>query len=142
MKPINASEITIKDLVHAALIEIPNGWKREVYVENGKVVFSEPLTLNSWVGKEDCPSEQLESFVGNLHSLTWGEIEGFYEREDGKIELENPYDGDTEGEYYSKVTIYALEEAEQVLADYLDNDASEVAQLITAIQEKESVTSS
>lgn len=132
---IKVEEITIQTLVTKAL-EIPNGWHIEVYVENGKVLFSEMLTSSTWVGKEDSPREHLNSYIGDLHSLTWGEIEGFYQRKDGKIELDNPYDGDAEGEYYSKVTIYTVEEAISVLAEYLDNDASEVAQLIAAIQEK------
>jgi hypothetical protein len=129
---IKVEEITITDLVREALT-LPDGWKEEIYVENGQVVFSSPITLNTWVGKDDCPSEHLDSYIGDLHSLTWGEIEGFYERKDGKIELDNPYDGEEEGEYYNKVTVYTPEEAVTVLADYLDNDASEVAQLFAEI---------
>lgn len=131
---IKVEEITIQDLVTKAL-QIPNSWHVEVYVENGEVIFSEMLTASTWVGKDDCPSEHLASYIGDLHSLSWGEIEGFYEREDGKIELDNPYDGEEEGEYYNKVTVYTPEEAVTVLADYLDNDASEVAQLLAQIQE-------
>lgn len=135
---IKVTEITLTDLVTKSLA-IPNGWHVEVYVENGEVVFSAMLTANTWVGKETCPSEHLDNYIGDLHSLTWGEIEGFYERKDGKIELDNPYDGDQEGEYYSKVTIYSPKEAIEVLANYLDNDASEVSQLLDTIQHPEAI---
>ena len=132
---IEMNEISINDLVREAL-SIPDGWKEEVYLENGQVVFTAPMTLSTWTGKENCPSEHLDSYVGDLHSLSWGDIEGFYERKDGKIELDNPYDGEAEGEYYEKVTIYTPEEAVEVLADYLDDDASEVSQLLISIREK------
>lgn len=134
-KKLTIENITIEDLIREALT-IPNGWKEEVYVENGQVVFTAPMTLSTWTGKENSPSEHLDSYVGDLHSLRWGEIEGFYQRKDGKIELDNPYDGDAKGEYYENVTIYTEEEAVKVLADYLDNDASEVSQLLTSIREK------
>lgn len=129
---IKVEEITLEKIVKEAL-NIPDGWKEEVYVENGEVVFSSPMTLNTWTGKENCPSEHLDSYVGDLHSLNWGEIEGFYERKDGKIELDNPYDGEAEGEYYDKVNILTVDEAIEALANYLDNDASEVSQLFSKI---------
>ena len=129
---IKVEEITLENLVKEAL-SIPNGWKEEIYVENGEVVFSSPMTLNTWTGTEDCPSEHLDSYAGDLHSLNWGEIEGFYERKDGKIELDNPYDGEAEGEYYDKVNILTVDEAIEALANYLDNDASEVSQLFSEI---------
>ena len=129
---IKVEEITLENLVKEAL-SIPDGWKEEIYVENGEVVFSSPMTINTWTGTEDCPSEHLDSYVGDLHSLNWVEIEGFYERKDGKIELDNPYDGEAEGEYYDKVNILTVDEAIEALANYLDNGASEVSQLFSEI---------
>ena len=38
---IKVEEITLENLVEEAL-SIPNGWKEEVYVENGQVVFLRP----------------------------------------------------------------------------------------------------
>jgi hypothetical protein len=133
---IKAKEITIKDLVKEAIENIPNGWHEEVWLENGEVTFSAPMTQGSYSSK-GAMYGTAPDYIGDIHSLSWGEIEGFYLRADGKIELDNPYDGEEKGEYYENVTIYTEEEALQVLADYLDNDASEVAQLITAIQEKQ-----
>jgi hypothetical protein len=135
-KKLTIENITIEDLIREALT-IPNGWKKEVHVEaDGTVTFTSPMTPNTWTGKENCPSEHLDSYIGDLHSLRWGEIEGFYERQDGKIEVDNPYDGDAEGEYYEKVTVYTQEEAIEILCEYLDNDISEVSQLLTSIREK------
>lgn len=139
-KKLTIENITIEDLIRES-ISIPNGWKKEVHVEaDGTVTFTSPMTPNTWTGKTDNPREPLDSYVGDLHSLSWGDIEGFYERKDGKIELDNPYDGEAEGEYYTKVTIYSPEEAVRVLAEYMDNDASEVAQLINRIKEDVSFT--
>lgn len=114
-KKLTIENITIEDLIREALT-IPNGWKKEVHVEaDGTVTFTSPMTSNTWTGKTDNPREPLDSYVGDLHSLNWGEIEGFY---------------------YENVRIYTEEEAVKVLADYLDNDASEVSQLLTSIREK------
>ena len=129
---IKVEEITLENLVKEAL-SIPDGWKEEIYVENGEVVFTAPMTLSTWTGKENSPSEHLDSYIGDLHSLRWGEIEGFYERKDGKIELDNPYDGEAEGEYYEKANILTVDEAIGALAVYLGNDASEVSQLFSEI---------
>jgi hypothetical protein len=129
---IKVEEITLENLVKEAL-NIPDGWKEEVYVENGQVVFSSPMTLNSWTAKEDNSREPLDSYIGDLHSLSWNGIEGFYLRSDGKIEVDNPYDGEAEGEYYEKANILTVDEAIGALAVYLGNDASEVSQLFSEI---------
>jgi hypothetical protein len=139
-KKLTIENITIEDLIREALT-IPNGWKKEVHVEaDGTVTFTSPMTPNTWTGKTDNPREPLDSYVGDLHSISWGDIEGFYERKDGKIERDNPYDGEAEGEYYEKANILTVDEAIEELATYLDNDASEVAQLINRIQEDVSFT--
>jgi hypothetical protein len=140
---IKAKEITIKDLVKEAIENIPNGWHEEVWLENEEVTFSAPMTQTSYSNKGAMYGTDPD-YIGDLHSLSWEEIEGFYLRKDGKIELDDSYDGEDilgssyqKGEYYEYVTIYTAEEALQVLADYLDNNASDVAQLITAIKEKQ-----
>ena len=129
---IKVEEITLENLVKEAL-SIPNGWKEEIYVENGEVVFTAPMTLSTWTGKENSPSEHLDSYIGDLHSLSWNDIEGFYLRSDGKIEVDNPHDGEAEGEYYEKANILTVDEAIEALANYLDNNASEVSQLFSEI---------
>lgn len=134
MSDIKIEDVSIVDLVREAVYNIPFGWKEEVWVENGKVVFSEPMTQNTFSSKDSMDSSA-KNFIGNLHGLSWGEIEGFFERSDGKIELDNPYDGESRGEYYMKVNIYSVDEAIEVLADYLNNDQSEVAQLLLLIRE-------
>lgn len=139
---IKVDELTELDLIKEAF-SIPYGWHEEVYVENGEVEFSTHLTKNTWIGKADCPSEQLDSYVGDLHSLSVNDFEGLKKRDDGQIELameseNDDYNGSEKikGEYYDLVQIISIEEAEDIIIDQLTDD-SEYAQLIKTIQGKE-----
>lgn len=141
MANIKTEEIAIGDLVRE-MLNLPQGWHEEVYVENGEVVFSTPLTQNSWVGKSDSPSEQLDSYVGNINSLD-DLPEGLYKRKDGKYELDmtngendlyNDEDKIVEGEYYEKAEILSEDDAIDIIADNFESD-SELSELLEKIQE-------
>ena len=142
MQKIKVEDITVKDLVKEAL-NIPYGWHEEIYVENGEVVFSAPLTQNSWVGKTDCPNEQLDSFIADLHSISVNDFEGLKKRDDGQIELameseNDDYNGSEKikGEYYDLVQIVSQEEAEDIISDQFTGD-SEYEQIVQKIREIE-----
>lgn len=132
---IKVDEFTLTDLIREAL-SIPDGWKEEIYVENGEVVFSSPMTLNSWTTKKDNSREPLDTYIGDLHSLRWNDIEGFYLRSDGRIELDNPYDGDTEGEYYGEVEIIEKDEAIDRITQIIQDSESTLNDLVTDIKAK------
>ena len=139
---IKAEEITIEDLVRE-MLNLPQGWHKEVFVEKGEVVFSEPLTQNSWIGKSDCPSEQLDSYIGKIESLNIGDFQGLYVREDGTYEREadgakDVYNLDgkvIKGEYYEQAEIICLDDVISIIAEELDFPDSQTMELITAIQE-------
>lgn len=139
---IKAEEITIEDLVRE-MINLPQGWHEEIYVENGEVVFSEPLTQNSWVGKSDSPSEQLDSYIGSIESLNIGDFQGLYKREDGTYEreadgVEDVYNLDGKvitGEYYEQAEIISKDDVISIIAEELDFPDSPTMELITKIQE-------
>lgn len=104
-KNLNVKKISIKTLLQEALI-IPDGWKEEVFVENGIVEFSDFMTMPS----ETLDIETLtrpESYVGDIEDRSISEFEGFYERDDGKIEVVAD-DGQrsTETETYAKGKCY------------------------------------
>ena len=139
---IKAEEITIEDLVRE-MINLPQGWHEEVYVENGEVIFSEPLTQNSWVGKSNCPSEQLNSYIGSIESLSIGDFQGLYKREDGTYEreadgVEDVYNIDGKvitGEYYEKAEIISTDDVISIIAEEFDFPDSPTMELIIKIQE-------
>ena len=139
---IKTEEITIENLV-CEMLNLPQGWHQEVYVENGEVIFSEPLTQNSWVGKSDAPSEQLDSYIGKIESLSIGDFQGLYKREDGTYEREA--DGKTDvynvdgkvitGECYEQAEIISFDDVTSIIAEKLDFPDSPTMELITKIQE-------
>ncbi len=134
---IKVEEITVETLLKEAL-NIPNGWHEEVWVEDGFVVFSAPMTQNSWSTKGVMNGTE-PNYIGDLDSTSIGDFEGFYQREDGKIEINDP-DGESEnpqvGEYYEKAEIVEFEEGiERILDSAVDPDETEWAQIIRQIQE-------
>jgi hypothetical protein len=142
MANIKIEEITITDLVRE-MINLPQGWHEEVYVENGEVVFSAPLTQNSWVGKSDAPSEQLDSCIGKINSLD-DLPEDMHKRKDGQYELDmgdshdnslyNDYDKIVEGEFFQKAEILSEDDVINILADVYTED-SELSKLLEKIQD-------
>src|SRR5690606_10879164 len=79
VKKLNVENVNRKDLIEKAL-SLPSGWFVEVYVEDdGEVVFSSPLTGNTWT---DDPRK-----VGTLESMSIGDVEGMYLRDDGSVEI-------------------------------------------------------
>ncbi len=82
MRKIKVEDFTLEDLVTEA-ISIPNGWKEEIYVEDGYVEFTSPMTLNTYSAKVDNPHEMLDSYRGDLESMSIGGFESF--TENGKV---------------------------------------------------------
>ena len=81
MRKIKVEDFTLEDLVTEAL-SIPNGWKEEIYVEDGYVEFTSPMTLNTYTAKADNPHEMLDSYRGDLESMSIGNFESFTEDAD------------------------------------------------------------
>lgn len=82
---IKVTEITILDLLNEAFT-IPDGWKEEVYVQNGEVSFSSPITQNTHTGID--AYTPLPEYVGDLQALNISDFEGFYEQEDGTFNVD------------------------------------------------------
>ena len=97
------SEFKFGDLVKEAL-STPYGWKKEVYVENGEVEFSNPMTMNSYTGTDVYHPVAFADIQG----LSFSELDGFREEDDGAITIN--------GEKVSYEE--ALDAAENVLLDY------------------------
>ena len=141
-KEFKSEEITLEDLVKE-MLEIPDGFHEEVFIENGKVVFSAPLTQNTWIGKDDCPSEHLDSYIGSIESISVGDIEGLYQRKDGKYERKAEDETDTynfdgkvvSGEFYEQAEIISIDDVISIIAKELDYPASQTIELIKKIQE-------
>lgn len=96
-------EFEFSDLVKEALTT-PNGWKKEVYVENGEIEFSSPMTQNSYIGTD----ANTPIAFADIQSLSFSELDGFREEDDGTITIN--------GEKVSYDE--ALDAAENVLLDY------------------------
>lgn len=96
-------EFEFCDLVQEALL-IPNGWKKEIYVANGEIEFSNPMTMNSFTGTDVYHPVAF----ADLQSFSFGELDGFREEDDGTITIN--------GEKVSYDE--ALDAAENVLLDY------------------------
>lgn len=79
------NELKIFDLLKEAF-SIPDGWKEEVYVEDGYVTFSSPMTQSTHTGID--AYTPLPEYVADLQSFRIGDFEGFNEREDGSIEAD------------------------------------------------------
>lgn len=80
-KQIKLDELEIGDLVLQAL-SITNGWKKEVYVEDGIVTFSSDITQNSYTARSDDPNIHIA--VAELQSMDIEDFEGFNKLENGK----------------------------------------------------------
>jgi len=83
MRKIKVEDFTLEDLVTEAF-SIPNGWKEEIYVEDGYVEFTSPMTPNTYTAKADNPHEMLDSYRGDLESMSIGDFESFTETKDSK----------------------------------------------------------
>lgn len=85
MIKFNIENFTLENLVESCF-STPYGWKREVYVENGHVLFSGPMTKNSYTAKTSNPRQPLDSYVGDVEGMQIGDFEGFTvtETKDGK----------------------------------------------------------
>src|SRR5690554_4815211 len=66
------NELKIFDLLKEAF-SIPQGWKEEVYVEDGYVTFSSHMTLNTHTGID--AYTPLPEYVGDLESLDFSDFE-------------------------------------------------------------------
>ncbi len=137
-KKIKVAEITIEDLVREAL-SIPNGWKEEIFVEDGEVSFSSPMTKNTYSGKT--PFEPLDSYVCDLEHMSIGDFEEFYERENGTVEIcdndnqqTNEYSTFGKGEYYDWVEIVNRNDAVSRISEICDFSGSEMNRILQAIQ--------
>lgn len=113
------NELKIFDLLKEAF-SIPDGWKEEVYVEDGYVTFSSHMTLNTHTGID--ANTPLPEYVGDLESLDFSDFEGFYEREDGQVEFDFDGIGAVKGEYYDKVLIVPRDEAIDMIATPYEED--------------------
>lgn len=121
-KKLTVENVRMTDLVKEAL-SIPDGFHVEVYVENGKVSFSEPLTTNSWTDSK--------YNVGTIHSMSIGDVDGFYERESGKVEIEDE-SGKSKGEHYDNVIIVSRKEAIERIAE--NNEYGDMVNLLERIE--------
>lgn len=81
MRKIKVEDFRLEDLVTEAF-SIPNGWKEEIYVENGYVEFTSPMTHNTYTAKADNPHEMLDSYRGDLESMSISDFESFTEDAD------------------------------------------------------------
>ena len=137
---IKVDEFTLTDLIREAL-SIPNGWKEEIYVENGYVKFTSPITRSTYTVQSDNPSEPLDSYVGDLESMSISDFEGFYERDDGQVEVR--WEGQTEkaveGEYYDEVEIIEKDEAIDRITQIIQDSESTLNDLVADIKAKEGV---
>ena len=136
---IKVAEITVEDLVREAL-SMPIGWKEEIFVEDGEVSFSGPMTKSTYSGKT--PFEPLDSYVGDLESMSISDFEEFYERDDGKVEIcdndnqqSDEYNTYAKGEYYDWAEIVDHDEAVYRISLTCDFPDSEMNQLLELIQE-------
>ena len=130
---IKIEEISIQDLVKEAL-SIPNGWKEEIFVEDGEVSFSGPETHNTYTAID--PHEPLA--IADLKSMSIGDFEGFYLREDGKVEIAD-YTGQfkEKGEYYEHAEIVEYDEAVERIAFNLENTQSTLNDLLKTIKQSQ-----
>ena len=95
-------------------ITLPQGFKSEVYKNRrGKISFSSPLTSSTWTNDPDK--------IGEIQSLSIGDVEGFYERSDGKVEEYNPY-SNTKGEFYDHCDIISRREAINRITQVAEDD--------------------
>lgn len=103
MTKYKISEFEFRDLISEALTT-PNGWKKEIYVENDEIEFSSPMTMNSYTGTD----ANTPIAFADIQGLSLGELDGFREEDDGTITI------DGEKVSYEE----ALDAAENVLIDY------------------------
>lgn len=118
---ITQTTITIEDLVRTAL-ETPTGWKREIYVEkDGEVTFSNPMTPNSRTGID--AYTPLDTYVCDLKAMNINDFEGYFVRDDGKVERVNEMQGEgVKGEYYDSVDILTFDEAVSEIASWIEDE--------------------
>lgn len=119
-KKIKATELTLQDLIREAF-SIPDGWKEEIYVENGYVEFSSPMTPNTYTAKADNPREPVDWYVADLESMRISDFEGFAEQ-DGTIRA----DGET----------LTYDEAIEAIAANIIYSSSTLNDILRAIQQK------
>lgn len=61
----------IDEILFREQLDIPAGWKEEIYYNDGEISFSSPMTSNSW--SDD------KHKIGVIESITINEFEGFYQ---------------------------------------------------------------
>lgn len=131
-----AKKLTVENVERVDLLakafSLPAGWFVEVYVEDdGKVVFSSPLTGNTWT---DDPRK-----VGKIEAMTIGDVEGMYLRNDGSVEVDVEQLGESgkrkiqKGENYDRVEILTKAEALDLIDDIAGNDEWDVNGLVSEI---------
>ena len=133
---IKVDQITLQDLVKEAL-SIPDGWKEEVYLENGDITFSAPMTYNTYTAKTDDPTKRPENLIGTLESIAIDTFEEYYERKDGQVEVPSQDAAAVQGEYYDTAEIISREKAIENIADMLfETNADPYATLLQKIEVK------
>jgi hypothetical protein len=136
---IKVEEITLQDLVKEAF-SIPDGWKEEIYVEDGEVEFSSPMTSNTYSGID--AHTPLPSYRGDIESMRIGDFEEFYERDDGQVEIcdnDNQQSDESEtfgkGEYYEWAMIVSRDDAIEKISEIIEDSESTLKELLEKIRE-------
>jgi hypothetical protein len=123
-------EISKTDVLKTLLEEslrLPDGWKAEVYVtKDGMMEISRPMTSNSWMNDPEK--------IGEIQALSFGDVDGFYVRSDGQVEISEA--GHTKGEYYDECKILPWKKAVQRLRQKAQEEDWEVAELADQIKRR------
>lgn len=112
--------LPLSDVLFREQLEIPQGWKEEVYFNRKTKVlsFSSPLTMNMW---SDDPTK-----VGEIEGITIGDFDGYYEIENGDfVEIDDGYNEidprftvPDYTHFYPKSSIVEREAAIEQISDY------------------------
>lgn len=131
VKKLTVENVSRKDLLEKAF-SLPSGWFVEVYVEDdGRVVFSSPMTGNAWT---DDPHK-----VGKIEAMSIGDVEGMYLRGDGKVEIDIDQLGESglrkvrKGEYYDRAEILSKTDAIDMIDDIAGNEEWDVNGLLSEV---------
>jgi len=93
-------------------LRLPAGWTAEVYrSKRGKLSFSSPMTHNTFTKDP--------AVIGRIEALSIGDVDGFFLRSDGKVEIAG---GDKKGEFYEECEIVSRREAIQRITQIADDN--------------------
>lgn len=119
----NIDELDLNAVLLKEQLQIPQGWREEVYFDKdtNEISFSSPLTGNTWTDSDD--------IVGSIDSLNLSDLEGWKRIDDEFVEVDdnqNETDPDFKDEeyerYYEDSSIITVDEA---IDDRLSNIADE-----------------